>query len=442
MAKKKGRKKRWIIITIIAVVILFLAFGRGKKEHLTSVTVEKVQTRDITSTVSATGKVYPELELTITSEVSGEITSIPVKEGQFVHKGDVLVTIDPDTLESQVRQQEAALEANKAQANRTLVELERARKVFNDQKGLFDEGFISADSLNEYESNLKSLEASYAASLASIRQQEMSLAEANEDLSKTTIYASMDGTITSISMEEGERVVGVGQFDGTEIMRLANMNVMEVRIDVAETDIVNVKVDDPAVIFVDAISNEEFSGVVTEIASSGTSANTGTAEQTTTFEVRIRVDGLDKRLRPGMTATSDISTETVTGVLAVPIQCVTVREKKAIAEALGRDLSDEVKDLAYAEGAQEGQQKGPQGKANRKDREKLQRIVFVVVGDHVEFREVETGIADTAWMEIKGGLKEDETIVSGSYSAITRELGHMTKVQTPNNGNNGAGEAK
>ena len=383
MAKKKGRKKRWIFITgIIVIAAIFIVVKGGKKEHVTQVTTEKVQKRDITSIVSATGKVSPELDVSITSEVSGEIIEIPVKEGQFVHKGDLLVKINADTLASQVRQNEAALESSKASAQANKVEMARAKKVFEDQKKLFEENYISEDQLNEYESSYKSLEATYLAAEATINQQEMALAEANEDLSKSVIYAPMDGTITSIEMEEGERVVGVGQYDGTQIMTVANMDVMEAHIDVAETDIINVKLGDAATVFVDAINSEEYAGVVTEIASSGDTENSGTAEQTTTFEVVIRLDTHDKRLRPEMTATADISTETVTGALAVPIQCVTVRDKKVVAQALGREVSDDVKSLEYEEAANSGKQERPHSKATRKEREKLQRVVFVVVGDH------------------------------------------------------------
>jgi len=346
----------------------------------------------------------------------------------------LLVSINADTLASQVRQQEAALESSKARAQATRVEMERSKKVYEDQKKLFEESYISEDQLDEYQSSYRSLEASYLAAEASIKQQEMSLNEANEDLSKSKIYAPMDGTITYIAMEEGERVVGVGQYAGTDIMTLANMNVMEVHIDVAETDIINVKLDDAATVFIDAINSEEYAGVVTEIASSGTTENSGTAEQTTTFEVSIRLDAKDARLRPGMTATADVATQTVTDVLAVPIQCVTVRDKKVVAQAMGREVSDDVKSLEYEKEANSGKQERPHAKATRKEREKLQRIVFVVVDDHVELREVETGIADTAWMEITGGLEDGETVVSGSYSAITRELQHMSKVNQQGSG--------
>lgn len=357
MAKKKGRKKRWIFITgIIVVIAAFMVLKGGNKDHATQVTTEKVQKRDITSLVSATGKISPELDVSITSEVSGEIIEIAVKEGQLVKKGDLLVKINADTLASQVRQQEAALESSKARAQANNVEMLRAKKVFEDQKKLFEENYISEDQLDEYESNYKSLEATYLAAEASIHQQEMALAEANEDLSKSVIYAPMNGTITNIAMEEGERVVGVGQYDGTQIMTLANMDVMEAHIDVAETDIINVKLGDKATVFVDAINDEEYAGEVTEIASSGDTENSGTAEQTTTFEVVIRLDTNDKRLRPEMTATADVATQTAIDVLAVPIQCVTVRDKKVIAQALNRQVSDDVKNLEYEATANSGKE--------------------------------------------------------------------------------------
>lgn len=415
MAKKA--RKRWLfIIGVIVLVVIGVAAFKPDKQEGISITADKVARRTITSTVVATGKIHPEIEVKISSEVAGEIVELAVVEGQKVKRGDLLVKVDPITLQSQVDRQEAAIETAKARAEQTRVRLERARKVYQDQLQLFENEFISQDQLNLSSTDLNELEAAYAASLSQIREQEMQLAEARETLAKATIYSPMDGVVTVLNSEVGERVVGTGQFEGTEIMRIANLDTMELQIEVSESDIVNVKIGNSAKIEIDAIPNEEFLGTTKEIAASALTENAGSQEQVTNFLVKVRIDTPDERLKPGMTATAEIETQTVENVLSVPIQSVTVRDRR------------EVEGGGPPPAGEGGPRPGPAGRQGGRSRDNLKRVVFVVDGSVVKIREVETGIADNSYIEIKSGLQEGEEVVTGSYAAISRELKNDSKI--------------
>lgn len=420
MAKKRKKKWRYIIIGIL-VLLIGGAILKPKDEKLTEVTVDKVGRRDITSLVTATGRVQPEVEVKISSEVAGEIVALPVKEGDVVKKGDLLVSVDADLLESQVRQQEAGIEAAKARAEQIRIQVDRARQVQEDQERLFRDKFISEDTLREARSSADGLQASYNAAVAQIKQQEMQLTEAKDSLDKASIYSPMDGVVSSMSAELGERVVGTGQFEGTEIMRIANLSVMELVIEVNEADVVNVELGDKTKIIVDALPDDTFEGAVTEIASSAAASQSQT--DAVVFEVTVRFAEPDKRIRPGMTATADIETESVQGVLAVPLQSVTVRDKQTVAKAMGREIEEVA---PVGDNVVTNRQ---DAKLTREERDNTQRIVWIVKDGVVKLREVKTGIADSRYMQINEGVEEGEEIVSGSYNVIARELNHDQKVQ-------------
>jgi len=266
-----------------------------------------------------------------------------------------------------------------------------------------------------------------------VERQVALLEEMQEALSKTSVYAPMTGTITQLNSELGERVVGTAQYQGTEIMRVADLNNMEVRVEVSETDIVNVKVGDLAKIEVDAMADEEFIGHVTEISSSAASIRENN-DQLTTFEVRIRLEEPSEKMRPGMTATADIQTETAEDALAVPLQSVTVMDKGKLSEALGEKPE---KDPAESDMPKPDSDKDKESK-----RDNLQRIVYVVVGGEALVRKVETGIADTSHIVITDGLSEGDQVVSGSYQAITKLLKHKAKVRVEEKPSFGAGNWK
>ncbi len=445
MGKKKRKKgKKWIlIIGLIVVVGAAGALSRGKKnEKGIEVTTAKSELRDITSEVSATGKIFPKVEVKITSEVAGEILEIAVVEGQKVARGDLLARVNPDTLESQVRREEAGIRTARARAEQSRISLYQAERDYERLTDLHGQEFVSEDELERAETRMMELKASYEASLSQIQEREMMLTEAKDMLNRATIFSPMDGTISVMTAEVGERVVGTGQFEGTEIMRVADLDSMEVRIEVSETDIVNVSVGQKANVEIDALPDDLFSGSVTEIANSARIANQGSQEQSTTFEVRIEINDLDPRIRPGMTATADIETETVTQVVSVPLQAVTARDKNVVAKALGEDPPENAEDSET-----DGEPNQQFGTGNVRDRdfnmrearERLQRLVFVVNGSKVYMKQVETGIADNRFIEIKSGLEEGETIVSGSYAAISRELKHESDIRVKTAGG-GAGE--
>lgn len=267
--------------------------------------------KTITQLVNATGKIQPELEVKISPEVSGEIVDLPLREGAEVKKGDLLVRIKPDNYRYQVEQQEANLTAVKASAVQSKAQLLKAQEDFKRSEGLFEKNLISESDQTAARTTLEVAEANYDNALAQIKRTEGLLAQSQELLSKTEIYAPLDGTISSLTSEAGERVVATGSFSGTEIMRIADLNNMEVRVNVNENDVVNVKVGDKARISIDAYPGRNFTGSVKEIASAAKTQGLNTQEEVTNFQVKIRVDDKNVNLRPGMSASVDIETRTV-----------------------------------------------------------------------------------------------------------------------------------
>jgi HlyD family secretion protein len=436
-AKKKSRKRLWLILGAAALlVVLGLAAAAKNKgtEKPTMITVEKAVMRNITHLVTATGKVQPEIEVKITPEVGGEIIALPFKEGARVKKGDVIVRIKPDLYKAQSEQAEANLSAAKAGAVQAQAQLTKAQEDFKRTQDLYARKLISDSDQIAAKTLVDVAQANLDSALAQIRSGEGMVNQSKDLLSKTTIYAPMDGSISSLTSEEGERVIGGGQFAGTEIMRVAELNNMEVRVKVNENDIVNVKLGDHAVVSIDAFPGRQFNGKVYEISSSalslGGSGNNQAAlaasasDEVTNFLVKVRITDPDAFLRPGMSAAVDIETQTVENVVAVPVQSVTVRaaggktteelqkdREKEAHERSGNDL-EVVKERADA----------------KRNADKLQRVVFVHKGDKVELRKVETGIADNSYMEIKSGVTKDEEVVSGSYKAISTGLKDGAKV--------------
>jgi HlyD family secretion protein len=437
-ARKKSRRKWWIILAIVVVIGLVAAAVVKSKQAVkpTMVTTEKAVIRTITHLVTATGKVQPEIEVAIAPEVSGEIIALPLKEGAAVKKGDVIIRIKPDFYSAAVDQQEAALASSKAASILAKANQDKAEEDYRRADDLYLKKLISDSDYTVAKTNKDVARANYEASLAAIRQVQGALNQYRDQLSKTTIYAPMDGTISVLNNEEGERVVGTGQFAGTEVMRIADLSRMEVRVKVNENDIVNVKIGDHTAISVDAFPGRKFDGTVSEISSSALTTGTGGAsnnqaalaasasDEVTNFLVRIRITDKEARLRPGMSGTVDIETETVKDVVAVPIQSVTVRaEGGKTSEELQEQRSKEAKersgnDLEVVKERQEA----------KRTLEKLQRVVFLKQGDIVKMRPVETGVADNSYIEVKSGLKTGDEVVSGSYAAISRTLKDGAKI--------------
>ena len=414
---------------LIGALVLLLGAGaaayakRRNAVQPTPVTVEKAIIRTITQIVSATGKIQPEVEVKISPEVAGEIVELPFKEGAAVKKGDLLVRIKPDNYQAQVEQQEASLASSRATAVQNEAQLQKAREDAARNEALFARKLISESEITQARTELEIAQANRDSSLAQIRRAEGQLKQSRDQLEKTTLYAPIDGTVSLLNSERGERVVATGQFAGTEVMRVADLARMEVRVNVNENDVVNVKVGDPARISIDAYPGRKFTGAVKEIAASAKTTGASSQEEVTNFQVKIRISDPGVALRPGMSANADIETRTVEDVVAVPIQAVTVRSREGAKtiEQLAAERDSKARET-QGDGAAAAVNEKQQRERERADREALQRVVFLRTGDTVKQVPVETGIGDTTHLEIKSGIKAGDEVVSGSFSVITRTL--------------------
>ncbi|MDX2128201.1 MAG: efflux RND transporter periplasmic adaptor subunit [Chloroherpetonaceae bacterium] len=426
--RKKKRRLYYLIGGVIAVVVIIVVVMMNRKpETGIMVTTEKAAIRTITQIVTATGKVNPEVEVKLSPEASGEIIELPVKEGQKVKKGDLLFRINPLITREVVGQNEAALASAKAQNLQQKARLLQSEEEYRRAQKLFTDKLSSETEYLTAKTNVEVAKANYEASVFDIQRLESSLRQAREQLSRTSVFAPMNGTVSLLSAKLGERVVGTATMAGTEIMRVADLGKMEVRVDVNENDIVNVKIGDTARVGVDAYPNRKFTGVVYEIANTARTTGLGTQEEVTNFTVKIRIIDHELLLRPGMSATADIETKSVSNVVTVPIQSVTVRagEGGLSAEEVNRKREEQLKQSGGDAEAVNEKMKAQQEKA---DKAKFNRVVFVKSGDIVLSKTVETGIADNSYIEIKSGINDNDEVVSGPYRAISRELRDSSKV--------------
>ncbi len=433
----KSKRTLYIILGLVGLGLL-VSGVMYRSSHATppqAITVEKSEVRTITQVVTATGKIQPETEVKISSEVFGEIIELPFREGAKVKKGDLLVKLKPDLYQTQVDQQSAAVESAKATLVRAKAKFDQSTSDLKRYEDLFHRNLASDSEYVQYKTNHEMAKADFLAATANVRQVQGVLGQMQNQLSKTVIYSPMDGIISARASEIGERVVATGSFTGTEMMRVADLTNMEVQVNVNENDVPNVKLGDHAVLSIDAYPDRKFSGFVKEIASSsegsaasgsGSSAQASgaSADEVTNFLVKIRVADRDIQLKPGMSATADIETQTASNVIAVPIQSVTVR-------AEGGLTTEEVQknELKAAQDKSGNDLAVSSDKENAKRmRNALQRVVFVKVGDVVKMKQVVTGIADNTWIEVKSGVAANEEIVSGTYAAISRKLKDGMKV--------------
>jgi HlyD family secretion protein len=404
MANSK-KKKKVIIFSVgglLLIVLAALIVMGSKKEPVFTVQTEKAQRRTITQAVTATGKIYPEVQVVITPEVSGEIIALPVKEGYRVKRGDLLMKIKPDIYAAIRDQSLSGLSSAKAT-------LQKSQSEYNRGKELFDKKLISSAELEQVSTTYELAKAQYS-------QAEAQLTQATENLSKTTIYSPMEGTVSQLKVESGERVLGTSQFQGTTVMTVADLSRMEARVDVGENDIITISLGDTARIDVDALPDRKLTGIVYEIGNSAKTKGLGTQEEVTNFEVKIRIIAKDVVLRPGMSMTATIETKTKKNVIAVPIQSVTTRSGNREKEQQG-DNADE---------------SAANDSRIKQKVEKPKEIVFVVDNNVAKSVEVKRGISDDTYMEIISGLDEAKEVVSGSYKAINRELEDGSKVKVEN----------
>ncbi len=428
--EKRSRKKLFITIGIAVLVLITLGsmVAARKREKPIPVTTDKAFRKTVTQLVTATGKIQPEVEVPIAPEVSGEIIEIPVKEGQQVHKGQLVLKIKPDAYQAQVEAQQAALSGARSAIVRQRAELAKAEIDYKRAMNLFNQKLLSESDRNSAQTNYDIARAAVQSSQFEAQRAEGALRQIRDALSKTSIYAPADGTISTLPARVGQRVVGTSQFAGTEVMKIANLNAMEAVVNVNENDVVNVKSGDAARINVDAYPDRVIRGVVREIASTANTKNAGTQEEVTNFEVKISIPDHSVVLRPGMSATADIETATVQNAIVVPIQSVTVRT----ADKLSPEEAEKQKEAERARDASDNRAEvtntAVEKRKEREFREKLQRVVFVKVGEKVRMQRVETGLADNTYIEIKSGIKPGDEVVSGSYTVISRRLKDGSKV--------------
>ncbi|MBK5260435.1 MAG: efflux RND transporter periplasmic adaptor subunit [Thermoanaerobaculia bacterium] len=397
----------------------------SKREKPIEVTTEKAVRKSITQLVTATGKIQPEIEVKIAPEVSGEIVEITVKEGDIVRKGQLLLRIKPDSYQAQVDSQQASYNSARSSSTRNRAELEKAENDYKRVQSLFERGLVSESERKSAETNYDMARASLESSKFEIQRAAGAVTQIREALSKTVIYAPSDGTISALTSRVGERVVGTSQFAGTEVMRVADLDHMEARVNVNENDVVNVKVGDKVRVTVDAYPDRIIEGVVREIAATALTRNAGSQEEVTNFEVKISVPDRTLRLRPGMSATADIETATVANVVAVPIQSVTVRSSDS-------DLSPEEREKQRStEEKPDVTNEQREKQTERAERLKLQRVVFLKNGETAKMQKVETGIADNTHIEIKSGIKAGDEVISGSYTVVSRKLKDKAKIALP-----------
>jgi HlyD family secretion protein len=429
--KRKSRRQLYIWLGV-GGLILALIIGSvisSKREPAIPVTTEKATRRTIVETVSATGKVQPETEVKISPEVAGEIIELPVADGKEVRKGELLLKIRPDSYKALFDQQQAAISTAESVSGQQRASMEKAEQDLKQAEDLFQKKLISQTEMLAAQTTYNAAKSMYQSGLHNIEGAKASSSQARDQLSKTTIYSPLDGFVTVLNSKLGERVVATNQFAGTEVMRVADLNHMQAVVDVNENDVVHVKLGDQAKVSIDAYGDRKFNGTVEQIANTGKTTGTGTQEEVTNFEVKIRLDDHNMRLRPGLSCTADIQTDIVKDVVAIPMQSVTIRtgdsnlspeeieQKKKIADAKEKaDNNAQVENERLAK------------QAEKEEREKLKKVVFLKDGGKAKMVQVTTGIADDANIEIKSGVKPGDEVISGSYSAISRKLKNGAKV--------------
>lgn len=406
----KDNKILKILLPVVLLLIIFAVIGKKKgwfgKEVTVKVATEKVAVNPIVEAVTANGKIQPETEVKISPDVSGEIVELHVKEGDFVQKGVLLFKIKPEIYISSRDRAAATLNSTKSRLSQAEAQMIQAELAYNRSKNLFEENTISKADFEQAESQYKVAKAEKESAEFSVKSSEASLKEANENLIKTTVYAPMTGTISRLAVELGERVIGANMMTGTEVLRVADLNRMEVVVDVNENDIIRVKQGDTATVEVDAYLDRDFTGVVTEIANSANTLGT-TSDQVTNFQVRILIlresyadlatEKNPSPFRPGMSASVDIFTNRKNGILTVPIQAVTTRTDTTKIEPAAT--------------------------------EEVRTLVFVSDGTRALARDVKTGIQDNVNIEILSGLTEGEEVIVQPFSAISKKLADSTMIE-------------
>jgi len=436
MANPKKRRKKTIILVVIALVLGVLALKAFSKKSDPVITVQtdKVTRRNLTETVVANGKIQPIVQVHISPEVSGEIIELAVKEGQQVKKGDLLLKIKPEFYIANLHQAEAGYQSSLAGKTTAEANLEKAEAEFKRNKELFDRNLISDSDFIGFKTARAIAAAQLESSTHQVEMAKASVASAQDSLDKTTIISPLDGTVSKLNSQLGERVLGTAQNAGTDIMVVSDLNEMEARVDIGEMDVVLIQPGQKTRLEVDAFKNRKFAGTVTQIANSSKGSGMpggggGQSQDATKFEVRIRFGEIEA-FRPGMSVSAEIETRYRTNALTVPLAAVTTRPPK----------TPEKKDKSSPDTAKSTDTNPPtpatpatnstaaDKKSKDKDAAKMVEVIFVVEGGQVKMAPVKIGIYDDNYWEITDGLTEGQEIVSGGYRAISRDLDDGKKI--------------
>jgi HlyD family secretion protein len=426
--KPRKRKKKLVAFSLIILVIVALslvAIFKNKKVPIT-VQKEKVTRRNLTEVVMANGKIQPVIQVKISPEVSGEITELPVKEGQRVSKGDLLVKIKPDNYIASRNSSAANYQYSLTSSNTAAANLEKTELEYKRITQLHKNKLVSDSVYQEMVAAYTVAKSSLAGALQQIQMAHAALQRAEDDLAKTTIYSPLTGTVTKLNSQVGERVVGTAMMAGTEIMIVSDLNEMETRVDIGEIDVVLIEVGQSAKLEVDAFKDKKFKGTVTEIANSAKTSGQPGAQQNnqdaTKFEVKIRFAEKDA-FRPGMSVTAEIETRSRTNVLTVPIQSVTTRLPKSTNSPTAKTNSvASTNSDAAATNSVNSTNEVKDAKKKSGEAAKPIEVVFVLENGKVKMVPVKRGISDDNYFEITEGLQEGQEVVTGSYKAISREL--------------------
>jgi HlyD family secretion protein len=433
-----NKKLLWTIISLVVLIVVFVTLKKtgviGKEDGLT-VSAEKAAMRTIIETVNASGKVYPEIEVKVSPDISGEIVELNVNEGDSVTKGQVLARIYADIYSTQRDQVAAGVNQARAQlANSSAsivglkATLDNAKQVYDRQLKLYNDKVTSRQEFEQAQQAFRSAEANYngakeglKGTQAAISGAEAQLARANKDLSRTTLVAPMNGIISLLAVKKGERVVGTAQMAGTEMMRVADMRSIEIRVDVGENDIPKVKIGDTAVVEVDAYTNRKFKGLVYKIANPITSASgaAGGSSEVTNYKVHIRllqssyqdllVAGNSFPFRPGMSASADIQTKTKVNVLSIPLNAVTTRDKSEAKAGTSSGKEDKKEEAA------------PTTDKKSLEADDTEEVVFVLQKDNrVKKVKVKTDIQDLNFIEIVNGIAAGDQVITGPYNTVSK----------------------
>ncbi len=443
-----NKQLKWVIISLVVIVVLLLVLSKAGvfgKDEGTKVTAEKVMNRTITETVTASGKIYPEVEVKVSSDISGQIVELDVAEGDTVKKGQVLCKVYADVYTAARDQAAAGVAQSQAQADNSTAQLDalkatldQTQAAYNREKTLVEQKVVSQSEFEQSQQAYFAAKANYAAaqqnikaSQAGVQSAMANLNSADKTLGKATITASMDGVVSLLEVKKGERVVGTAQMTGTEIMRIADLSSIEAQVDVGENDIPKVKIGDSAIVQVDAYNNRKFKGIVYKIANPTTTSTTSSASSTTVtnYEVHIRllpesysdlvIPHRSFPFRPDMSTSADIQTKTLTNVLSVPLNAVTVRDKggKSIDNSKVNDVHNTGSDAQNNNDQTTGS-------------DDIQEVVFVFGKDsRVKKFPVTTGIQDLNYIQILSGIHQGDTVITGPYDVVSKTLSDSTKVK-------------